>query len=166
MDSASKYHENELDKKLVESAKIAEKVVSNLDYHAFSTPPSRTDEEPGLYKIDWSLLEDAAVFPKEGVKVSLSKTQGVKESEGKLTYELDFDFVKGMAECMERNKTGKYAPYNWQKPIESGKLMEAAKRHAMELFIGNYEDDGDPYGHFYALSNNLMMLVHQLKKPQ
>ena len=37
-----------------------------------------------------------------------------KEKEGKLFYELDWDFITQMAERMASNK-GKYEPYNWKK---------------------------------------------------
>jgi len=40
---------------------------------------------------------------------------GYKESEGKLSYEFDWEFIESMAKRMSKNKS-KYGPYNWKKP--------------------------------------------------
>ena len=47
-------------------------------------------------------------------KLKEEKETAYKETEGKLFYELDFEFITQMAERMASNK-GKYEPYNWQK---------------------------------------------------
>ena len=41
-----------------------------------------------------------------------------KEKEGKLFYELDWDFITQMAERMASNK-GKYEPYNGERTVEA-----------------------------------------------
>ena len=86
--------------------------------------------------------------------------EGQKEEEGKLVYELDWQFIKAMAERMQ---TAKYPPYNWQKEIDPEKLKQPMIRHLVEVMQGNYEDDGDELGHIVALANNAMMLWYQLK---
>ena len=84
--------------------------------------------------------------------------QGIKESEGKLTYDLDFAFIKAMAERQDRNT--KYPEGNWKKPINVADLEKALKRHVMEVLIGNYEDETE-FGHLVAIANNAMMIWYQ-----
>lgn len=88
---------------------------------------------------------------------------GIKESEGKTTYELDWHFIELMALRMSKNK-GKYPPYNWQKPIEIEELKQSLIRHVIEVMKGNYEDDGDDMGHITAAALNCMMISYQLRQ--
>jgi len=97
------------------------------------------------------------------VKLSyIGKIEGVKETEGKLDYELDWNFLTQMAERMSTNK-GKYPPYNWQKKMDVEKLKQAMFRHVLEVMNGNYEDDGRLFGHIEAISCNAMLINYQLK---
>lgn len=89
-----------------------------------------------------------------------------KETNGKLFYELDFEFIKQMAERMASNK-GKYEPYNWQKPMEEKdfkELLQAVFRHSLEIVEGKFEDDGREFGHLEATACDVMMICYQLKK--
>ena len=90
-----------------------------------------------------------------------------KETEGKLHYELDFEFITQMAERMASNKKeGKYSMYNWMKPMSKTdliNLIQAQYRHAMDLMNFKFDDDGRPYGTLEAFSNNAMMINYQLK---
>lgn len=95
-------------------------------------------------------------------KLPVSGEIGVKESQGKLSYELDFEFITQMAERMDANK-GKYEPYNWQKPIDAAGLHRALARHFFQVMRGNYEDEGRDFGHLEALALNAMMINYQLK---
>ena len=88
---------------------------------------------------------------------------GIKESNGKLFYELDWEFIQGMAERMAQNKGDKYPKFNWKNPIEIEQLNQALIRHFIEIQKGNYDDDGQELGHFYALACNSMMIAYQLK---
>lgn len=96
--------------------------------------------------------------------------EAYKEIEGKLFYELDFNFIKQMAERMQSNKDNtKYELWNWKKPmtykgIED--LKQATLRHLLEVLEGKYEDDGRKFGHLEAISNNVMMINYQLKNEQ
>lgn len=85
-----------------------------------------------------------------------------KDTKGKLNYELDFEFIKGMAERMAMNKD-KYEPYNWQNPMDVEQIDNAITRHLMEIRTGNLDDDGQKLGHYYALACNAMLAVYQLK---
>lgn len=62
---------------------------------------------------------------------------------------------------MDANK-GKYPPYNWHKPIDINSLKQAVARHHTQFQLGNYEDDGQPYGHILGIACNLMMIYYQL----
>ena len=86
-----------------------------------------------------------------------------KETEGKLFYELDFDFITKIAERMASNK-GKYEPYNWQKLDNVEELKQALFRHTLEVMKGNLEDDGRDFGHLEAIACDVMMIYYQLKK--
>lgn len=86
---------------------------------------------------------------------------GIKEEKDKLFYELDWEFVEGMAERMALNKT-KYPPFNWMKGIDKDKLNQAMIRHFMEIQKGN-ESDEQYLGHYYALACNAMMIINQIK---
>ena len=85
-----------------------------------------------------------------------------KEKEGKLFYELDWDFITQMAERMASNK-GKYEPYNWKKLDNVEDLKQALFRHVIDIMKGNYEDDGREFGHLEAAADDLMMINYQLK---
>ena len=84
-----------------------------------------------------------------------------KETEGKLHYELDFEFIKQMAERMASNK-GKYEPYNWQKLDNIEDLKQSLFRHVLEIMNGNYEDDNRAKGHLEAVAINAMFINYQL----
>ena len=89
--------------------------------------------------------------------------QGYKESNEKLEYELDWDFIKQVAERMSTNK-GKYSSYNWKKSMDIEKLKQSLFRHVIEVMNGNYQDEEREYGHLEALVCNAMFINHQLKK--
>ena len=94
----------------------------------------------------------------------VKKEIAYKETKGKLFYELDWYFIKQMAERMASNKKeGKYEKWNWKKPMEIEELKQATMRHLIEVMNGNYEDDGREFGHLEAISNNVMMINYQLK---
>ncbi|HWL22327.1 MAG TPA: dATP/dGTP diphosphohydrolase domain-containing protein [Ureibacillus sp.] len=85
-----------------------------------------------------------------------------KETSGKLSYEIDWTFIKHMAERMDSNK-GKYEPYNWVKPMSNPKdLLNAITRHLVALHEGVMEDDGRPYGHIEAIACDAMMYFRQI----
>lgn len=91
---------------------------------------------------------------------------GKKETEGKLFYELDFQFIKQMAERMQSNKeNSKYEIWNWKKPMTPKgleNLKQAMWRHIIAVMCGEFEDDGREFGHLEAISNNAMMINYQL----
>lgn len=89
--------------------------------------------------------------------------KGVKQTEGKLNYELDWEFIQAMAERMSKNKD-KYPPYNWQKEINSEEIKQALFRHVIEIMKGNLEDDGRELGHLEAVALNSMFLYYNENK--
>ena len=91
------------------------------------------------------------------------KETAYKETEGKLFYELDFDFITQMAERMASNK-GKYEPYNWQKLDNIEDLKQSLFRHVLEVMNGNYQDDNRAKGHLEAVAINAMFINYQLKR--
>ena len=95
-------------------------------------------------------------------KLKEEKETAYKETEGKLFYELDFEFIKQMAERMASNK-GKYEPYNWQKLDNIDDLKQSLFRHVLEIMNGNYKDDNREFGHLEAVAINAMFINYQLK---
>ena len=87
---------------------------------------------------------------------------GYKETEKKLIYDIDFDYVKNMAERMQLNRD-KYPVGNWKKPLQVEDLKQALFRHTMEIMKGNYSDE-QKYGHLIALGCNAFMIIEQLKQ--
>ena len=90
------------------------------------------------------------------------QAKAYKEKEGKLFYELDWDFITQMAERMASNK-GKYEPYNWKKLDNVEDLKQALFRHVIAIMKGEYEDDGREFGHLEAAADDLMMINYQLR---
>jgi len=86
---------------------------------------------------------------------------GYKEIDSKLIYDIDFDFINGMAERMQLNRI-KYPVGNWLKPIDVEQLKNALFRHTIEVMKSNYSDE-QLYGHLYALGCNAFMIIQQLK---
>jgi hypothetical protein len=90
-----------------------------------------------------------------------------KDSAGKLYYEIDFNFIKQMAERMQSNKrNSKYDLWNWKKPMTPkgmDDLKQALLRHVLAVMEGDFDDDGREFGHLEAISNNAMMINYQLK---
>lgn len=96
-------------------------------------------------------------------KLKVETETAYKETEGKLFYELDFEFITQMAERMASNK-GKYEPYNWQKLDNIEDLKQSLFRHVLEIMNGNYEDDNRAKGHLEAVAINAMFINYQLKR--
>ena len=87
--------------------------------------------------------------------------KGFKESDDKLIYDIDFEYIKGMAERMQLNRD-KYPVGNWTKPIDVESLKQALFRHTIEIMQGNYSDE-QKFGHLYAIGCNAFMIVNQLQ---
>ena len=119
----------------------------------------------------WNCIKDIAIENKwrwnaptvttEQEEVILDKINWKKESDNKLSYELDRYFIEAMAKRMDQHK-GKYPPYNRQKPMDVQKLKEALNRHNVEIQKGNYDDE-DKYDHLSAIACNAMFIYYQLK---
>jgi hypothetical protein len=87
--------------------------------------------------------------------------QGIKESNKKLIYDIDFDYITKMAERMQLNRD-KYPVGNWQKQIDVESLKQALFRHCIEVMKGNYSDEQE-FGHLVAMGCNAFMIIEQLK---
>jgi hypothetical protein len=100
----------------------------------------------------------------EGVEFPFDTPQGKKEEDGKLYYELSWEFIEEMAKRMANNKSGKYPLYNWKKSIDVESLKQAINRHHVEVMKGNYQDGEEALGHIVSYACNSMMLWEQLNK--
>lgn len=87
---------------------------------------------------------------------------GIKETNDKLIYDIDFGYITGMAERMQLNRN-KYPVGNWQKPIDVESLKQALFRHVIEVMQGKYNDE-QKFGHLYAIGCNAFMIIEQLKR--
>ena len=122
------------------------------------------NEEDFTYKVinDYGIKIDF-IFSYFDEFFKLKEETAYKETEGKLLYELDFEFITQMAERMASNK-GKYEPYNWQKLDNIADLKQSLFRHVLEVINGNYEDDNRAKGHLEAVAINAMFINYQLKR--
>lgn len=91
------------------------------------------------------------------------KQFGKKEKEGKLHYELSWEFIEEMAKRMANNKSDKYPLYNWKQKINVQDLKDAINRHHIEVMKGNYKDGDEILGHIVQYACNSMMLWEQLR---
>lgn len=116
------------------------------------------------------LGENSSIIPEGYTHLASSwdygnNTIGKKETEGKLFYEFDWEFIEAAAKRMQENK-GKYKPYNWKSSIDIEEIKQALNRHHIEVMKGNYKDGEDELGHVVSYMNNAMILWHQLKNFQ
>lgn len=132
------------------------------DLEGINRPPSTHNGLEKYINSLKNLKDDVITSSNRGEKETIEHLQGVKESEGKLNYELDWSFIQQMAERMSQNK-GKYEPYNWKLHMEVEKLKQSLLRHVVEVMKGNYSDDGRDFGHFESIALNAMMINYQLK---
>lgn len=109
-------------------------------------------------------LEDATEKEKGytiAFKHILKIMEGIKETKDKLVYDIDFDYITGMAERMQLNRH-KYEVGNWKRPIDVEELKQALFRHVIAIMQDEYSDE-QRYGHLYAVGCNAFMIIQQLK---
>jgi hypothetical protein len=87
---------------------------------------------------------------------------GYKESANKLIYDIDFDYITGMAERMQLNRD-KYPVGNWKQKLDIEGLKQALFRHIIEIMKNNYSDE-QKFGHLFAVGCNAFMIIEQLKQ--
>jgi len=116
--------------------------------------------ENKYYNFIYDINENGST--KAVIITSLADDIGKKESNNKLVYDIDFDFIIMMAGRMQRNR-GKYPVGNWKKKIDVEQLKQALFRHTMEIMQGNYDDE-QCYGHLIAVACNAFMITYQLKE--
>lgn len=102
---------------------------------------------------------DYAIIPEE-TEIMEKPT---KISEGKLFYEIDWNFIIAMAKRMEANKKNKYERFGWKKGVDIEELKQALMRHLLPVMEGNYYDETE-YGHLEALALNSMLMFHELNR--
>jgi hypothetical protein len=118
-----------------------------------------SEEDKKWFKTHFVSLNDLRVYDTPFTTGKM----GVKETTGKLNYELDFVFITQIAERMSKNKD-KYPPYNWQKLHDIEELKQALFRHVLAVMDGTYEDDGREFGHLEAIALNAMFINYHAKK--
>lgn len=113
-----------------------------------------------LFKDDCEYIEDVVGENK------LNMIKPTKISEGKLFYEMDWEFIEGMAQRMKLNKqNGKYDVFGWRdNGVDIDQMNQALIRHLMAILKGELQDDDQKYSHYYALACNSMLIINQLKK--
>ena len=140
------------------------------NFDAFFKEKEKTEElKPNSFcetpeeKCTLGYCDDNGCMNRKRVLVEPELNVAYKETEGKLHYELDFEFITQMAERMASNK-GKYEPYNWQKLDNIADLKQSLFRHVLEIMNGNYKDDNREFGHLEAVAINAMFINYQLKR--
>ena len=138
------------------------------NFHVFFKPKEEKEKlkphsfcETPEEKCTSNYCDENGCMNRKRVLVEPELNVAYKETEGKLFYELDFEFITQMAERMASNK-GKYEPYNWQKLDNIEDLKQSLFRHVLEIMNGNYKDDNREKGHLEAVAINAMFINYQL----
>lgn len=145
-----------------------EKVIEDLNRKEFYIiPPSKENLDRMCDSFMDRVKNDS---DKCGIVGKKENRTAYKETEGKLFYELDWEFITQMAERMSANKKeSKYDLWNWKKPMTPKgieDLKQATLRHLLAVLDENYQDDGREFGHIEAIADNMMMINYQLKNNQ
>lgn len=117
-------------------------------------------------------IKDDVIFnynrgEKETMEYLKDQEEVYKETDGKLYYELSWEFIEAMAQRMHNHKSGKYELYNWKKnptPKSIENMKQAINRHHIEVMKGNYDDADEFLGHIVSYATNSMILWEQLNK--
>ena len=160
-DSVKKYFDN------MDEAKDHKTTITKPFFNGFNNKSFYYDvEKQGKSLIGLGETKDGKVYMRyTDSYVPEHVEEGKKETEGKTPMELDWSFIKQMAERTAQNKK-KYPPYNWKKPMDIDKLKDSLMRHLLEVMEGNYEDDGREMGHLEAIALNAQYINYQLKNNQ
>ena len=144
--------------KLQENKDLQEKFTKCVNYIYREKPKRPKNLIVSITENSPSQEADNINFISGGVK------RGIKETEGKLYYELSWEFIEEMAKRMANNKSNKYPLFNWKKNINVEDLKQAINRHHIEVMKGNYKDGDELLGHVVSYACNSMMLWEQLNK--
>lgn len=152
--ACNKYNCDNCDKSLEQ---LADKVSERISKWVFEIKWKK-----GYITIEDQWRWKAPTITSEQEETIAEKIKWTKESDNKLSYELDRYFIESMAKRMQQNK-GKYPPYNRQKPMDIESLKQALLRHTIEVMKGNYTDIDD-YDHLSAIACNAQFIYYQLKQ--
>ena len=149
--------------KVIERNKTAEnKIDSRPKSEAILSPQLSKEEYDEKFFKAFSVLIDEVV--EEDIVIN---KEPYKETEGKLYYELSWEFIEEMAKRMQYHKNGKYELYNWKNNPMTAKgiddMKQAINRHHIEVMKGNYDDGEEFLGHIVSYATNSMILWEQLK---
>ena len=149
--------------KVIERNKTAENKINNRPKSEDILSPQLSKEEydEKFFKA-FSILIDEVVE-----EDNIIDKEPYKETEGKLYYELSWEFIEEMAKRMQYHKNGKYELYNWKNKPMTPKgiddMKQAINRHHIEVMKGNYDDGEEFLGHIVSYATNSMILWEQLK---
>lgn len=149
--------------KVIERYKTAEnKIDSRPKSEAILSPQLFKEEYDEKFFKAFSILIDEVVE-----EDTVIDKEPYKETEGKLYYELSWEFIEEMAKRMQYHKNGKYELYNWKNKLMTPKgiddMKQAINRHHIEVMKGNYDDGEEFLGHIVSYATNAMILWEQLK---
>ena len=149
--------------KVIERYKTAEnKIDSRPKSEAILSPQLSKEEYDEKFFKAFSILIDEVVE-----EDTVIDKEPYKETEGKLYYELSWEFIEEMAKRMQYHKNGKYELYNWKNKPMTPKgiddMKQAINRHHIEVMKGNYDDGEEFLGHIVSYACNAMILWEQLK---
>lgn len=154
----------EVERMRTDSNKSEFKKHTNNTGIGFKDPNKLVSIPPNHYRIGKQNIQDESnqKLIWKNVFDDLRPKIGKKESNGKLHIEYNWDFLEAQFRRMGKNKA-KYNEGNWTKPMDISELKKALMRHTLEILKGNYEDDGDEYGHLAAIALNVSFIEYQLK---
>lgn len=95
-----------------------------------------------------------------------SQETALRYNEGKPKWSLvHFESLVPMIRVLEFGVT-KYAPFNWQKPMNKIEILESMQRHLASLFDGETHDKESGIDHMGHIMCNAMFYNYHNKKEQ
>lgn len=113
---------------------------------------------------DCELVTKSSPCQNHDLETIKEESKPTKITDNKLFYELDWEFIEGMAQRMFNSKKDKYTRFGWKNGVDRKELDQAITRHLIEIHKDNLDDDNQEYGHYYAIACNAMLAIHELKR--
>ena len=100
----------------------------------------------------------------EGILEQVEKASRFNEGKLKWSY-VHFGSLEPMVRVLEFG-AHKYAPFNWQKPMDTNEILESLQRHLAALFDGELLDSETGISHMGHIQCNAMFYNYQKSKEQ
>lgn len=109
-------------------------------------------------------VEQLIQLAADKMKAIQDTTKAARFNEGKPQWSyVHFDSLIPMVRVLEFGAL-KYAPRNWQKPMDTTKILESMQRHLAALFDGEEVDEESGISHMGHIMCNAMFYNYHIKR--